>query len=302
MKKLLSIFIAFMLCISVAGLTAFAVDGSIYAFMGDVNGDFCVDNLDAALILKHDAGLTDLSESQLGYADVNGDEWVDNLDAALILKYDAGLISKFCVEHYFTDASCTAPQTCTQCGLTVGETEGHNVVDGECTVCGYSNDRFEAFSAMVNYLKTYAPQESDNGPFAFSHFVGEGYDFMVGYEFYPDKPNNLIIFIVNETDEGTSEAEICYDVNSDTATIIIEDFIIGDNLKAATGVIDLATFNAKDPQIIDYKPVYETNATENKKTLENDVVICLTDLDKYFTDNHIDCTLAGLGFVNFYAD
>lgn len=57
--------------------------------VGDVNEDGVLDNLDAALILKHDAAIEELPDIE--YADVNGDGYVDNLDAAFILKYDAGL-------------------------------------------------------------------------------------------------------------------------------------------------------------------------------------------------------------------
>ncbi|MBQ3081551.1 MAG: hypothetical protein IJC49_03780 [Clostridia bacterium] len=56
---------------------------------GDVNNDGVIDNLDAVMILKYDAGLiNDISD----IADANGDGYIDNLDATLILKYDAGLI------------------------------------------------------------------------------------------------------------------------------------------------------------------------------------------------------------------
>jgi len=61
------------------------------AELGDVNGDGYTDNLDAAVILKYDAGLTEeISEA----ADVNGDDCTDNLDAVRILKYDAGIIDE----------------------------------------------------------------------------------------------------------------------------------------------------------------------------------------------------------------
>lgn len=53
---------------------------------GDVNGDGEVDNLDAAQILRYDAGLTEFSEEQLKRADYNGDGMVDNADAMQILK------------------------------------------------------------------------------------------------------------------------------------------------------------------------------------------------------------------------
>ncbi len=60
--------------------------------IGDVNADGYVDNLDAAMVLKYDAGLIDLKYEQLISADANGDGYADNLDAAMILKYDAGII------------------------------------------------------------------------------------------------------------------------------------------------------------------------------------------------------------------
>lgn len=63
--------------------------------LGDVNGDGYVDNLDAAMILKYDAGIIDLDPTELAAADVNSDGYADNLDAATILKYDVGLINGF---------------------------------------------------------------------------------------------------------------------------------------------------------------------------------------------------------------
>jgi len=59
---------------------------------GDVDGDEYVDNTDASIILKYDAGINDLTEDQLAAADVDGDGYADNTDASLILKYDAGII------------------------------------------------------------------------------------------------------------------------------------------------------------------------------------------------------------------
>ena len=61
--------------------------------LGDVNDDGEIDNLDAAMILKYDAGIID-SVNELA-ADVNNDGASDNLDAAVILKYDAGIINGF---------------------------------------------------------------------------------------------------------------------------------------------------------------------------------------------------------------
>lgn len=63
--------------------------------LGDVNGDGDVDALDAAEILRSDAGLKTLEDNQKSLADVNNDGDVDALDAAKILQYDAGIIDKF---------------------------------------------------------------------------------------------------------------------------------------------------------------------------------------------------------------
>ncbi len=59
---------------------------------GDVNEDGSVDNLDAVMVLRYDAGIIDLSETALTRGELNSDGTVDNLDATIILKYDAGLI------------------------------------------------------------------------------------------------------------------------------------------------------------------------------------------------------------------
>ncbi len=62
----------------------------VYA-RGDANGDGVCDNIDAALILKYDAGLMLLGAAALAACDMDLSGGCDNLDAALILKYDAGL-------------------------------------------------------------------------------------------------------------------------------------------------------------------------------------------------------------------
>ena len=41
--------------------------------------------------------------------------------------------------HSWTDATCTAPKQCVNCGLTEGDALGHNFVDGNCTICGRAN-------------------------------------------------------------------------------------------------------------------------------------------------------------------
>lgn len=59
---------------------------------GDVNADGKFNSLDAAVVLKYDAGIIG-SVSKSG--DVNGDGRINSLDAAVILKYDAGIINGF---------------------------------------------------------------------------------------------------------------------------------------------------------------------------------------------------------------
>ncbi len=63
--------------------------------LGDVNADGYVDNLDAAKILRYDAGMLEFNATELIVADVNLDGEANNIDAALILKLDAGLIEGF---------------------------------------------------------------------------------------------------------------------------------------------------------------------------------------------------------------
>ena len=40
------------------------------------------------------------------------------------------------LEHNYSEATCTEPQTCTICGATTGTALGHNIVNGVCTRCG----------------------------------------------------------------------------------------------------------------------------------------------------------------------
>lgn len=59
--------------------------------LGDINKDGKTDNLDAAKILKYDAGLIDLTAEELQLGDFNQSGGTENTDAAAILKYDAGI-------------------------------------------------------------------------------------------------------------------------------------------------------------------------------------------------------------------
>ncbi len=79
--------------VSNAGGAGFRIKekGAVIA-VGDVNGDGKVNNLDATAVLKYDAGITELNDTEAAAADANGDAKVNNLDATMILKYDAGII------------------------------------------------------------------------------------------------------------------------------------------------------------------------------------------------------------------
>ncbi len=81
---------------SYAGTTQLVVvEPFVFALVGDVNGDGKINSLDAAWVLKHDAMIISLDDTQLKAADVNGDGKVNSLDAAQILKLDAGIIKEF---------------------------------------------------------------------------------------------------------------------------------------------------------------------------------------------------------------
>ncbi|MBR6594948.1 MAG: dockerin type I repeat-containing protein, partial [Clostridia bacterium] len=66
--------------------------------LGDVTGDGKVNALDAAFVLRYDAGLIGEDRLKLDAADVTGDGKINAQDAAFILRYDAGLLPKFPAE------------------------------------------------------------------------------------------------------------------------------------------------------------------------------------------------------------
>ncbi len=63
--------------------------------LGDVNRDSKIDSADAGLILRYDAGIINLAQSQIDVSDINKDGKVDSADAGLILRHDAGIIQIF---------------------------------------------------------------------------------------------------------------------------------------------------------------------------------------------------------------
>lgn len=76
---------------AIVGAIAKALNLKLKLIKGDVNGDGKVSSLDAAQVLKYDAGMISLSKEQKERADINGDGKVNSLDAAQILREDAGI-------------------------------------------------------------------------------------------------------------------------------------------------------------------------------------------------------------------
>ncbi|MBE6677363.1 MAG: hypothetical protein E7597_01015 [Ruminococcaceae bacterium] len=91
MKKVFALVLV-MASLLTAGTFANAAEISL----GDVNYDGKTDNLDAALILKHDALILPIYGNTLSLGDVNNDGKTDSLDAAQVLKHDAALIEIDC--------------------------------------------------------------------------------------------------------------------------------------------------------------------------------------------------------------
>lgn len=75
--------------------TAVIEKGGLY---GDVNGDGIINTNDAIAILRYNAKIETLTDSQLATANVDSNKSVDSNDAILILKYDAKAIDKFPIE------------------------------------------------------------------------------------------------------------------------------------------------------------------------------------------------------------
>ena len=66
--------------------------GILMVKLGD--GDGLVSAADAAMILRYDMGLIDLSDAQLKAADMDGDGEVTDMDARALLRYVAGRLAR----------------------------------------------------------------------------------------------------------------------------------------------------------------------------------------------------------------
>ena len=54
----------------------------------------------------------------------------------------------------FTDATCTAPKTCTLCGKTEGDALGHNYVEGACDRCGAAEPSGDTVTVTIADIAT----------------------------------------------------------------------------------------------------------------------------------------------------
>ena len=80
----------------------------------------------------------------------------DQWDAVTIEAYNDPLLSAriICLdgcEHIWQDATCTDPQICTLCGDTQGAPNGHDYVDGICSVCQQNVDDLRP-SAVISLM------------------------------------------------------------------------------------------------------------------------------------------------------
>lgn len=106
MKKIISILLVLILCMTPVAAQA---NGNIvtadYA-SGDVDMNGSVDAADALLILKKAAALVSLSEEQLVLADLNEDSIIDAKDALAVLKIAAGIKSDDIIVLFTNDVHC----------------------------------------------------------------------------------------------------------------------------------------------------------------------------------------------------
>ena len=63
--------------------------------LGDVNGNYQIESMDALIILRYSLGVIEASSFNMVAADVNQDGSVDTYDALLILRYALGLLESF---------------------------------------------------------------------------------------------------------------------------------------------------------------------------------------------------------------
>ena len=134
MKKLLSILLCLLLCLSF--VSCFRDDDDYSGKTGNTNNESCSH-------IYSDATCTEPQTCS-----------------------ECGETKGYALEHTYSDATCTEPQECSRCGITKGYALGHTTSTGTCTRCGvsfskwerrYYNDEFnnptdKAFIAPVDVL------------------------------------------------------------------------------------------------------------------------------------------------------
>ncbi|MBQ7132938.1 MAG: dockerin type I repeat-containing protein [Ruminococcus sp.] len=100
MKKIIALLLALVFLMSVATVSAFALDPKPYKY-GDVSGDDAVTVGDATIIQRHLAKVVTLSDFRYSLADVNDDGNVNVVDATFIQQYVAKIITEIPREPIF---------------------------------------------------------------------------------------------------------------------------------------------------------------------------------------------------------
>lgn len=296
MKSFFSILLALTLCLGMASITVFADDyDQELPEIGDANGDGYVDNTDASLILKYDAGLMDLSEDRLSTADVNYDETVDNTDASLVLKYDAGLIYDFCVEHEWDEGNCTTPKTCYWCGLTVGTAEGHKFENGACVNCDLTETEKSVFTTVSNYIVENGMEEE--GVYAFVKMLSD--TSLVMFEYDPDLPDTLTFALVTATDKEMGLVALHWDPQVAEGDEIAYMSMTETTMDMASGYVDSASFTATNPKIEDFYYDGDGDSETAKQTVAQGIVVVLTQLEAFLEEADLGYTLADFGYKAF---
>jgi len=296
MKRIFSTLLAFALCLGMASVTAFAYDyDQAYSELGDTDGDGYIDNTDASLILKYDAGLMDFSADQLAFSDTNYDEAVDNTDASLILKYDAGLIYGFCYEHEWEEGNCTTPQSCLLCGLTVGTADGHKFENGACENCDLTEEEKAVFDAISDYIIENG--EEEEGIYAYVKMLSE--TSLVMFEYDPDLPDTLTFALVTASEAEMGLVALHWDPQTAEVNEVAYMSMTETAFGMAGGYVDLASFSASNPEIAEFYYEGEGDEEAAKQQTAAGLVVVLTELEAFLEEADLGYTLADLGFTAF---
>ena len=299
MKKIVSILLALTLCLSIGAVSVFAAEyegdyGEPYYYLGDVNMDDWTDNNDALDILKYDAGIIDLTDDQLALGDTDYDGVTDSADALLILKYDAGIIYDFCESHDFYKANCGTPSVCENCGLVLDDASEHELVDGNCEWCGYTETKDNAFKALSAYVVENGILEE--GVYGIISPLSDTEFFLLMYD--PELPETLMFSYAmeNETEAEAVVAEwnVC-NAYQEVVYLYTNDAAYD----MGFGVIDMAAFDSTAPDFMEFEASSAAGAEAIKATALEKTMAMLMALEGILTDANLGYTLADLGYTAF---